>query len=51
MKLYNTIENEKDLSVYIRTAREEIKIYNEIIVQLKLALHALKKYFNYTICS
>ncbi|MFJ3388320.1 motility associated factor glycosyltransferase family protein [Lysinibacillus sp. NPDC086135] len=43
VKLYNTMENEKDIAVYIRTVRDEIKVYKKIIVELKLALHALKK--------
>lgn len=43
VKLYNVNENKKDLAKYISTVREEIRIYKNIILELKLAQQALEK--------
>ncbi|TQR32306.1 DUF115 domain-containing protein [Lysinibacillus sphaericus] len=43
VKLYSVNENKKDLAKYISTAREEIRIYKNIILELKLAQQALEK--------
>ncbi|MFJ7889410.1 motility associated factor glycosyltransferase family protein [Lysinibacillus xylanilyticus] len=43
VKLYNVNENKIDLAKYISTAREEIRIYKNIILELKLAQQALEK--------
>lgn len=43
VKLYNAKENKKDLAKYISSAREEIRIYKNIILELKLAQQALEK--------
>ena len=43
VKLYNVNENKKDLAKYISTAREEIRTYKNIILELKLAQQALEK--------
>ncbi|MCY9546099.1 motility associated factor glycosyltransferase family protein [Lysinibacillus xylanilyticus] len=43
VKLYNVNENKKDLAKYTSTAREEIRIYKNIILELKLAQQALEK--------
>ncbi|WP_232733289.1 motility associated factor glycosyltransferase family protein [Lysinibacillus xylanilyticus] len=43
VKLYNVNENKKDLAKYTSAAREEIRIYKNIILELKLAQQALEK--------
>ncbi|MFJ7917872.1 MULTISPECIES: motility associated factor glycosyltransferase family protein [unclassified Lysinibacillus] len=43
VKLYNLNENKKDLAIYISSAREEIRIYRNINLELKLAQQALEK--------
>lgn len=43
VKLYNVNENKKDLAKYVSSAREEIRIYKNIILELKLAQQALEK--------
>lgn len=43
VKLFKSMNKEKDIDVYLRVAKEEVRTYKKILVELKSALLALKK--------